>query len=86
MGAISEHGHCPQLRRGCAAECSVGTMGISQFSTSYGKKPWGGRDLLRAGLGAICLPLPSLAELPPAPAVQQRGKTAILASLLVLLL
>lgn len=45
-------------------ECSMGIMGISLFSTSYGKKQWGGRELLRAGLNAICLPLPLLAEIP----------------------
>lgn len=53
-------------------ECSMGIMGISLFSTSYGKKQWGGRELLRAGLNAICLPLPSLTELPPDPAAYLR--------------
>lgn len=54
-------------------ECSVGTMGISLFSTSYGKKWRGGRALHRAGLNAICFPLPSLTELPPAPAAYCRA-------------
>lgn len=49
-------------------ECSMGIMGISLFSTSYGKKQWGGREPLRAGLNAIGLPLPSLTEPPPDPA------------------
>lgn len=49
-------------------ECSVGTMGISLFSTSYGKKWRGGKALHRAGLNAICFLLPSLTELPPVPA------------------
>lgn len=49
-------------------ECSMGIMGISLFSTSYGKKQWGGREPLRAGLNAIGLPLPSPTEPPPDPA------------------
>ena len=53
-------------------ECSMGIMGISLFSASYGKKRWGGRELLRAGLNAIGLPLPSLTEQPPDPAAYLR--------------
>lgn len=46
----------------------MGIMGISLFSTSYGKKQWGGRELLSAGLNAIGLPLSLLTEPPPDPA------------------
>lgn len=53
-------------------ECSMGIMGISLFTASYGKKQWGGRELLRTGLNAIGLPLPSLTELPPDPAAYLR--------------
>lgn len=74
MGAISARGHCPQLRRGREAECSVGTAGTALFSTSYGKKPRGGGDLHRAGLSARCLPLLSLTELPSSSRGAAEGK------------
>lgn len=73
MGAIFERSHCPELRRGCVSECSMGIMGISLFSTSYGKKQWGGREPLRAGLNAIGFPLPSSTEPPPDPASYLRA-------------
>lgn len=73
MGAISESSHCPQLRRGCVLECSVGIMGISLFSTSYGKKWRGGGGPAQSRAECYLLSSPIFDRATSAPAAYRRA-------------